>query len=44
MELTYSFRTLLQSFDSVFTAPTYQTLLVIVTGSILSQLHLNPSC
>ena len=39
MELTDSFRTLLQSFDSVFTAPTYQTLLVIVTGWILSQRH-----
>ena len=39
MELTDSFLTLLQSFDPVFTAPTYQTLVVIVTGWILSQRH-----
>ena len=39
MELTDSFLTLLQSFDSVFTAPTYQTFVVIVTGWILSQRH-----
>ncbi len=39
MELTDSFLTLLQSFDPVFTAPTYQTFVVIVTGWILSQRH-----
>jgi hypothetical protein len=39
MELTDSFLTLLQNFDPVFTAPTYQTLVVIVTGWILSQRH-----
>jgi len=39
MELTDSFLTLLQSFDPVFTAPTYQTFVVIVTGWILSQGH-----
>ncbi|MGO9809522.1 MAG: transposase, partial [Isosphaeraceae bacterium] len=39
MELTDSFLTLLQSFDSVFTAPTYQTFVVIITGWILSQRH-----
>ena len=39
MELTDSFLTLLQSFHPVFTAPTYQTLVVIVTGWILSQRH-----
>ena len=37
MELTDSFLTLLQSFDSVFTAPTYQTFVLIVTGWILSR-------
>ena len=37
MELGDSFLTLLQCFDSVFTAPTFQSLLVIVTGWILSQ-------
>ena len=39
MELTDSFVTLLQSFDPVFTAPTYQTFVVIITGWILSQRH-----
>jgi len=39
MELTDSFLTLLQSFAPVFTAPTYQTFVVIVTGRILSQRH-----
>ena len=39
MELTDSFLALLQSFDPVFTAPTYQTFVVIVTGWIISQRH-----
>jgi SRSO17 transposase len=39
MELTASFLTLLQNFDPVFTAPTYQTFVVIVTGWILSHRH-----
>ena len=39
MEITDSFLTLLQSFDPVFTAPTYQTFVVIITGWILSQRH-----
>src|SRR3974390_803022 len=39
MELTDSFLTLLQNFDSVFTAPTLNTFVVIVTGWILSQRH-----
>src|SRR6516164_4540270 len=39
MEVTDSFLTLLQSFDPVFTAPTYQTFVVVVTGWILSQRH-----
>ena len=39
MELTASFLTLLQSFDPVFTAPTYQTFVVIITGWVLSQRH-----
>ena len=39
MELTDSFLTLLQNFAPVFTAPTYQTFVVIVTGWILSQRH-----
>ena len=39
MELTDSFLTLLQNFAPVFTAPTYQTLVVIVTGWIISQRH-----
>ena len=32
MELIESFRTLLQQFDPVFTAPTFNTYVVIVTG------------
>ena len=37
MEITDSFLTLLQNFAPVFTAPTYQTFVVIVTaGSSLS--------
>ena len=39
MELTDSFLTLLQNFDPVFTAPTFNTFVVIVTGWILSQRH-----
>lgn len=39
MELTDSFLTLLQYFAPVFTAPTYQTFVVIVTGWIISQRH-----
>ncbi len=39
MELTHSFRALLHRFDSVFTAPTFQTYVVVVTGWILSQRH-----
>lgn len=39
MELTHSFLDLLLSFDSVFTAPTFQTYVVVVTGWILSQRH-----
>ena len=39
MEITDSFLTLLQSFDPVFTAPTYQTFVVIIPGWILSQRH-----
>ena len=39
MELTDSFLTLLQSFAPVFTVPTSQTFVVIVTGWILSQRH-----
>jgi hypothetical protein len=39
MELTSSFVDLLQPFAPVFTAPTYQTFLVIVTGWVLSQRH-----
>jgi hypothetical protein len=39
MELTDSFLTLLQNFDPVFTAPTYQTFAAIITGWILSQRH-----
>ena len=39
MELTESFRTLLQQFAPVFTAPTFNTFVVIVTGWILSQRH-----
>jgi hypothetical protein len=36
MELTDSFLSLLQNFDPVFTAPTFNTYVVIVTGWILS--------
>jgi hypothetical protein len=39
MELTSSFLDLLQPFASTFTAPTYQTFLVIVAGWVLSQRH-----
>jgi hypothetical protein len=39
MELTASFAPLLQHFDPVFTARTYQTFLAIVTGWLLSQRH-----
>ena len=39
MELTSSFVALLQPFAPVFTAPTYQTFVVIVTGWVLSQRH-----
>jgi hypothetical protein len=39
MELTDSFLTLLQSFAPVFTVPTSQTFVAIVTGWILSQRH-----
>jgi SRSO17 transposase len=39
MELTHSFLALLHDFDPVFTAPTYQTFVAIVTGWILSQRH-----
>ena len=39
MELTDSFVALLRDFDPVFTAPTYQTFVAIVTGWILSQRH-----
>ena len=39
MEVTDSFLTLLQNFVPVFTAPTYQTFVVIVTGWIISQRH-----
>ena len=39
MELTDSFVTLLQNFDPVFTTPTFNTLVVIVTGWVLSQRH-----
>ena len=39
MELTDSFLTLLPNFDSVFTAPTYRTFVVIVTGWMLSNRH-----
>ncbi len=39
MELTSSFLDLLQHFAPVFTAPTYQTFLVIVSGWVLSQRH-----
>jgi hypothetical protein len=39
MELTASFRDLLPPFAPVFTAPTYQTFTVIVSGWVLSQRH-----
>jgi DDE superfamily endonuclease len=39
MELTSSFLDLLLHFAPVFTAPTYQTFLVIVSGWVLSQRH-----
>lgn len=37
MELTPSFTDLLQQFTPIFTAPTFQTFLQILTGWILSQ-------
>ncbi len=39
MELTPSFLALLQHFSPVFTAPTYQTFALIVTGWLLSHRH-----
>lgn len=39
MELTSSFLDLLQHFTPVFTAPTFQTFVVIVSGWVLSQRH-----
>ncbi len=39
MELTSSFLDLLQHFTPVFTAPTYNTFVVIVAGWVLSQRH-----
>jgi DDE superfamily endonuclease len=39
MELTRSFLPLLQNFVSVFTAPSYMTFVIIVTGWILSHRH-----
>ena len=39
MELTPSFLDLLQHFVPVFTAPTFQTFALIVTGWILSHRH-----
>ena len=39
MEITDSFLTLLQNFAPFFTAPTYQTFLLIVTICIISQRH-----
>ena len=39
MELTPSFRVLLQHFIPVFTAPTFHTFVQIVTGWVLSQRH-----
>jgi DDE superfamily endonuclease len=39
MELTSSFLDLLQPFAPVFTAPTYHTFVVIVSGWVLSQRH-----
>jgi DDE superfamily endonuclease len=39
MELTSSFVNLLPQFSPVFTSPTYQTFVAIVTGWVLSQRH-----
>ena len=39
MELTTSFVDLLQHFAPVFTTPTFQTFLQIVTGWVLSHRH-----
>jgi hypothetical protein len=39
MELTPSFVHLLQSFAPVFTAPTFQTFVVIVSGWLLTHRH-----
>jgi hypothetical protein len=39
MELTHSFVTLLQHFVQVFTAPTFNTFVIAVTGWVLSQRH-----
>lgn len=39
MELTVSFVALLQTLSPVFTAPTFQTFVQIVSGWILSQRH-----
>src|SRR5690242_21631709 len=39
MELTSSFLDLLPHFAPTFTAPTYQTFVVIVAGWVLSQRH-----
>ena len=40
MQLTQSFLALLQHFDSVFTAPTFQTFLQIASGWLISQRQL----
>ena len=40
MELTPSFRALLQHFDPVFTTPTFTTFVQVVTGWMFSQRHL----
>jgi DDE superfamily endonuclease len=39
MELTDTFLDLLQNFSPIFTAPTYETFTMIVTGWVLSQRH-----
>jgi hypothetical protein len=39
MELTHSFVDLLQHFAPVFTAPTFQTFVQVVTGWVLSHRH-----
>jgi hypothetical protein len=39
MQLTCSFLDLLQHFAPVFTAPTYHTFVVIISGWVLSQRH-----